>query len=299
MWNPLFKTYARVMILSTALVAYSTSSMAAVDAMHLKAHLQMMDKIAKGTGESRAMGTEGGQITAEYIDDYLADENLTLVGLPFTTQQGQRDESILVTVAGQSSQDVVLIGTHYDSAPKRAGLNDNASGVAVLLELIQYYAKAENKPQYNLSFIFWDGHHADFIGSRALAKELRLEEFGNVHAYIDIDAVASPKPTVNIVTTAANRHAKDAWLAQQWTNFFKAKNIAVQIDTRALAKTDAAAFARKLPVVGLTFTNLDAQKADGCSKAKCDQLSELDINSMQLAAEALQYLIAQLQQAKP
>ena len=120
MWNSSFKTYARVALLSTALVSFSASSMAAVDAVQLKAHLQVMDKIAKGTGGNRAMGTEGGRITAEYIDDYLDNANLTLVGLPFETQQGQRGESILVTVVGQSSQDVVLIGTHYDSAEGRA-----------------------------------------------------------------------------------------------------------------------------------------------------------------------------------
>ncbi len=167
----------------------------------------------------------------------------------------------------------------------------------MLLELIQYYAKAENKPKHNLSFIFWDGHHADLIGSRAFAKELPLEEFGNVHAYIDLDTVANPKPMVSIVTTAANRHARDVWLAQQWTDFFKAKNKTVQLSTSTLSKTDAAAFARKIPVVGLTFTDVNAQQTDGCTKAQCEQFNEMSVDSMQLAAEALEYLIQQIAQA--
>jgi Zn-dependent M28 family amino/carboxypeptidase len=44
-----------------------------------------------------------------------------------------------------------------------AGANDNASGVAILLELARYFKK--NQPHYSIQFIFFAAEEAGFYGS--------------------------------------------------------------------------------------------------------------------------------------
>ena len=45
------------------------------------------------------------------------------------------------------------------------GANDNASGVAMLLELAAHYARPENRPAYSVAFLLFGGEEAGLLGS--------------------------------------------------------------------------------------------------------------------------------------
>ena len=268
----------------------------ALDKQQMSQHLKMFEKIAKSSGGSRAMGTEGGITTGKYIDDYLNHPALTLIGLPFETSKGEEGQNILVTVPGKLDKDIIMIGTYYDSAKGRVGLNDNGSGVAVILELIQHYAQAANQPKNTLLFVLWDGHYAGMAGVQSLAAELPVQEMGNIHAYINLNQVGSKNPTVYIATNSAKQHTQDAWLEKQLSDFFKRKAQDVKTDNAALAQTEAKSFVGQMAVTSFSFTNPTANPVNTCQGVSCDQLGQIDLSSMQLAGYAVQHLIQQLDQ---
>lgn len=73
-------------------------------------------------------------------------------------------------IEGSKYKDSFIVFTaHYDHLGmmgKNAifpGANDNASGVAMLLDLVHYYS--EHKPEYSIAFIFFAGEEAGLFGS--------------------------------------------------------------------------------------------------------------------------------------
>jgi len=78
--------------------------------------------------------SEGHFYVQQYIQEYLAQFG-SVEMQPFTVR-GQTHHNIVLKLPGQQSdRPPILIGAHYDAVPGSPGADDNASGVAVLLEL--------------------------------------------------------------------------------------------------------------------------------------------------------------------
>ncbi|MFC4791225.1 M28 family metallopeptidase [Hymenobacter endophyticus] len=82
-------------------------------------------------------------------------------------------QNIVGYLPGRVQPDSFLVVTaHYDhlgTMGKRTyfpGANDNASGVAMLLELAAHYARPENRPACSLVFIAFGAEEAGLVGSR-------------------------------------------------------------------------------------------------------------------------------------
>lgn len=72
------------------------------------------------------------------------------------------------------NQPIILIGAHYDTVLNSPGADDNATGIAVLLELAQFFSK--NKANYPLRFVAFDLEEYGLIGSRAYAELLKQQK---------------------------------------------------------------------------------------------------------------------------
>ena len=65
----------------------------------------------------------------------------------------------------------ILVGAHFDAVPGSPGADDNATGVAVLLELARYFH--HNPTRYPLQFIGFDMEEYGRLGSQAYAQSLK------------------------------------------------------------------------------------------------------------------------------
>ena len=81
-------------------------------------------------------------------------------------------QNLAAIVRGSIRPDSFLVvSAHYDHLGmmgKHAyfpGANDNASGVAMLLELAAHYARPENRPAYSIVFLLFGGEEAGLLGS--------------------------------------------------------------------------------------------------------------------------------------
>jgi Zn-dependent M28 family amino/carboxypeptidase len=67
----------------------------------------------------------------------------------------------------------ILIGAHYDAVPRTPGADDNATGVAVLLELARIFAVEPLR--YPVRIVAFDMEEYGLLGSQAYAAELRSQ----------------------------------------------------------------------------------------------------------------------------
>jgi VanZ family protein len=82
-------------------------------------------------------------------------------------------QNIAAIVRGRTQPDSFLVvSAHYDHLGMMGnktyfpGANDNASGVALLLELAAHYARPENQPAYSVVFLLFGAEEAGLVGSR-------------------------------------------------------------------------------------------------------------------------------------
>ncbi len=89
--------------------------------------------------------------------------------------QGRQHTNWILNLPGQEpTQPLVLIGAHYDGVPGTPGADDNATGVAVLLELARAFA--EQKPRSPLRLVAFDLEEYGLVGSRHYAELLRQQQ---------------------------------------------------------------------------------------------------------------------------
>ncbi len=146
-----------------------------------------------------------------YIKKVLAD-----TGCPYSLQsyeyQGKIFKNIIVTLSGQGGDDgSVIIGAHYDTALGTPGADDNASAVAVLLELCRLLR--DHRPLRTLRFVFFTLEEPPLFrsrhqGSYVYASYLK-EKKEAVHAMLCLEMVgyfndkdggqAFPVPGMNLL----------------------------------------------------------------------------------------------------
>ncbi len=93
--------------------------------------------------------------------------------------QGKTHTNWILNLPGQTpNRPPILVGAHYDSVPGSPGADDNATGVAVLLELARSWAEQPGRSPLRL--VAFDLEEWGCVGSRHYAAELhqRREPLG-------------------------------------------------------------------------------------------------------------------------
>src|SRR6516225_5836656 len=85
----------------------------------------------------------------------------------------------------------VLLSAHFDHLGKRGddlypGADDNASGVAMLLEVAEYFALGKDRPRRTIVFVSFDQEEAGLIGSTYFAAHSPLP-FRQLKAFLTAD----------------------------------------------------------------------------------------------------------------
>ncbi|TVQ19827.1 MAG: M20/M25/M40 family metallo-hydrolase [Leptolyngbya sp. DLM2.Bin15] len=67
--------------------------------------------------------------------------------------------------------DRLLLGAHYDTVAQSPGADDNASGIAVVLEVARLLGTGQMQTQRSLTLAIFDQEETGLVGSRALAAD--------------------------------------------------------------------------------------------------------------------------------
>jgi len=144
-----------------------------MSADRLRAHVT---KLAAEIGERNVVRPAALHAAANYIR-----REWTAMGYPVAAQSyqaaGVPSENLEATCRGRSRpSEIVLIGAHYDSVQGSPGANDNASGVAALLEISRAFTKLA--PARSVRFVAFVNEEPPFfywgqMGSMVYAKAAR------------------------------------------------------------------------------------------------------------------------------
>jgi Peptidase family M28 len=145
----------------------------------------------------RVPGTAGAAGAAQWFRQQLSPYGLRVASDRFRADvPGVGERTLvnqLVTVPGRSSDEIVVMA-HRDDNGNGPGANNNASGIAALIQLARLYgsplgARAVG-PQHTLVFVATDGGAFGALGAQRFAETHR----GHVVAAVDLAALAGRGP---------------------------------------------------------------------------------------------------------
>ena len=160
-------------------------------------HLEALQRIADDNDGTRASGTSGYEASARYVEDQLRAAGYTPVRQNFTFRGDGKNRkqvksfNILADTEG-SAESTVVVGGHLDSVRNGPGINDNASGVAAMLEIAAWLKDNGITPVNRVRFAFWGAEEDGLYGSQHYVDELSRTEKEQTAANLNVDMLASP-----------------------------------------------------------------------------------------------------------
>jgi len=88
--------------------------------------------------------------------------------------QGASRNIIADLKGNEHPEQIIVIGGHYDTVPGVPGATDNASGVAIVMELARLYARRGSKR--TLRFVAWGAEEGGLFGSGHYVRELKRQD---------------------------------------------------------------------------------------------------------------------------
>lgn len=109
---------------------------------------------------------------ANYIYSYFTSLGLKVFEENFTVE-GFSLRNIYAEIKGESAKDFIIIGAHYDTVENSAGANDNASGIAALLEIAKLMKG--KKPKNTVRFSAFTLEEPPFFATASMGSIKHIE----------------------------------------------------------------------------------------------------------------------------
>lgn len=242
--------------------------------------------------EGREAGYPSGQIAAQYIESYLRTLGLEpwngeSYRQPFDAYRKERQKkgrytvnpdsiavikqdrvyqrlpltNVIAKIEGKNPEEIVVIGSHFDHLGVDPlldgdkiynGADDNASGVAAVLQIARAFVESGQQPQRTVIFALWDGEEKGLLGS-----EYFMQEFQNptkIKGYLNFDMIGrnndENRPEHVVYFYTASHPAFGDWLR----NDIETRGIKLQPDYRAwdnpVGGSDNSSFAKRgVPII--------------------------------------------------
>ena len=235
--------------------------------------------------EGRGAGTRGGTLAAEYIvsmfrewgieplgenyfqpflavrneNNWLTEADLDLSALLEKGCESRTLRNVIGVIPGKESG-VVVVGAHYDHIGIDTtlegdscynGADDNASGVAALLQIARAVKVSGKQPRRTIIFALWDGEEKGVLGSRYFVKNCAF--LSEISAYMNFDMVGrgpenNPRHMSYLYT--ASNPAFGEWLREDVDKYGFCFDTKYSPSENLLGGSDNAPYARKqIPIV--------------------------------------------------
>ncbi|MBI5652169.1 MAG: M28 family peptidase [Chloroflexi bacterium] len=112
-------------------------------------------------------------------------KNKIVVKIASETRVEKKSARNIIATKRGATENVIVLGGHYDSVEEGQGANDNASGTAVLLELARVLAPRPT--QSTLRFIAFDAEELGLYGSRHYVENLPGDARAKIIAMFNFD----------------------------------------------------------------------------------------------------------------
>jgi hypothetical protein len=265
--------------------------------------------LASAEQGGRGLGSQGLEQAAEYLAEQFRAAGLQPAGDKFggwfqtwSERTGPEDRALtlrnVVGVipgsraewAGQS----LVIGAHYDHlgygwpdlhqgdrGKLHPGADDNASGVALLLELARYFSAA--RPELSLVFVAFTGEEAGRLGSRHYVEQQIGRDPGNrIRAMLNLDTLGRLEGRELLVLGTGS--------AREWPHILRGAGYVTGLPVTSVADDYGASDQKSFLEAGVPAVQLFAGPHGDYHRAS-DSLDKLDLEGMVKIAELLKEVV--------
>ena len=240
-----------------------------IEEKNIKKHIQFL---ADDALQGRQTGSAGERMAMDYIQQEFKKLKLTPLGdagsfeqaFPFkggthgTGTEGTAHN--VVAFLDNKSDNTIIIGAHFDhlgvgengssldANPQgkiHNGADDNASGVAGVLELARYFKNNKVKENSNFLFICFSGEELGLFGSKYFTEKPTLD-LSKANYMINMDMIGRLNPTTKSLSVSGTG------TSPVWEILFKNINttLAVKTDSAGVGPSDHTSFYLKnIPVL--------------------------------------------------
>ncbi|MET8166549.1 M28 family metallopeptidase [Streptomyces sp. NPDC005329] len=265
---------------------------------NVKAHLTQLQSIATANGGNRAHGRTGYKASLDYVKAKLDAAGYTTTIQQFTSS-GRTGYNLVADWPGGDTGQVLMAGSHLDSVTAGAGINDNGSGSAAVLETALAVSRAGYHPTKHLRFAWWGAEELGMVGSRYYVNNLSSANRARISGYLNFDMIGSPNPGYFV-------YDDDPAIEKTFKDYFTGLGVPTEIETEGDGRSDHAPFKNAGVPVGGLFSGADylktaAQAAkwggtagrafDRCYHSSCDTTANIDDTALDRNADALAYAV--------
>jgi len=154
-------------------------------------------------------------------------------------------QNIIADSSTGNPDHVVIAGAHLDSSAGNAGMNDNASAAATILETA--LLMKNTKPANKLRFAWWTGEEEGLIGSTYYISHLDAKEKAKISLYLNYEILGAPNGGRMIMGAADGVTPPGSEkIVKLYTDYFNSQNLKSYVFdpkmANAVARSDMFAF---------------------------------------------------------
>ncbi|WP_405767145.1 M28 family metallopeptidase [Streptomyces sp. NBC_00080] len=265
---------------------------------NVKAHLTQLQSIATANGGNRAHGRTGYKASLDYVKAKLDAAGYTTTIQQFTSS-GRTGYNLVADWPGGDTGQVLMAGSHLDSVTAGAGINDNGSGSAAVLETALAVSRAGYHPTKHLRFAWWGAEELGMVGSRYYVNNLSSANRARISGYLNFDMIGSPNPGYFV-------YDDDPAIEKTFKDYFTGLGVPTEIETEGDGRSDHAPFKNAGVPVGGLFSGADYLKTaaqvakwggtagrafDRCYHSSCDTTANINDTALDRNADALAYAV--------
>ena len=270
---------------------------------NVKAHLAQLQSIATANGGNRAHGRTGYKASLDYVKAKLDAAGFTTTIQQFTSSS-RTGYNLIADWPGGDTNKVVLSGSHLDSVTAGAGINDNGSGSAAILENALAVSRTNYQPTKHLRFAWWGAEELGMVGSRYYVNSLTTANRQKISGYLNFDMIGSPNPGYYV-------YDDDPAIEKTFKDYYAGIGVPTEIETEGDGRSDHAPFKSAGVPVGGLFSGADYIKTsaqatkwggtaglafDRCYHASCDTTANINDTALDRNSDAIAYAVWSLSQ---
>lgn len=258
-------------LISLALLVFSIGCQAQrIESENLLKHIQFL---SSDDLQGRGTGSAGEAKAADYIQEQLkawkiqpkGDQGSYLQNFVFkggvhgTGSEGK--SSNIVAYLDNGAPTTIVLGAHYDhlgmgengssldanpTGKIHNGADDNASGVAGILELARYFQNNNIREKNNFLFLFFSGEELGLIGSKYFTEHPTID-LTAVNYMINLDMIGRLNPdTKNLSISGTGTSPQWETLLKSYSN----EKVKINTDSSGIGPSDHTSFYLKnIPVL--------------------------------------------------
>jgi aminopeptidase Y len=269
--------------------------------------------VLNGTlGEAFALDLPVTSVTQEVGAELAAATDLVLHVRTATVRGPATTYNVLAETRAGDDDNVVVAGAHLDSVNAGAGINDNGSGSAALLEVAEQMARVA--PANRVRFAWWGAEESNLVGSTRYVTGLSQADRDRIALYLNFDMIGSPNPVYFVYdgddsdsTGAGPGPSGSDRIEKTFEAFYSRRNLPFK-GTDFSGRSDYGPFiAAGIPAGGLftgaegvktaqealTWGGTAGQAYDPCYHQACDTLANVDLVTLDVNSDAMGFAILQ------